>query len=390
MIDLSDGFRGFARTDGPPGVRNHLLVLSVCGLNASGARRVAAALPGAVLVSTMFGRGQVGDDRALHDRMLIGFGRHPNVGGVLLMAPDDAVGDRIAGPIRASSRPCHVFSLQTFEEDGTGMAAAAAAVGRELAASLAEAERRRFPASRLILATECGHSDASSGMVANPALGLVADALVAAGGRVLVSETLEWTGTEAVLRARAASAAVADRLDAMLRVRHATARAAGLDVYLGNPGPQNHAGGLTTLEEKSMGAVTKGGSGPIVGALEHGAGVPDASGLYFMDTPTLSPESVSAMVAGGAQVVVFTTGQGNPYASALAPTLKTTGNPQTASRRQDQIDVDVSAAFRGDETVAASADRLATGVLATASGRTTCAERAGEGEEAISRLLPSI
>ena len=383
-------FQGYPRPIGGPGLRNHLLVLCACGLNVSGARRIAAALQGAKLVVTMHGRGHVGADRALHERMLTGFGRHPNVGAVLLIVADDAMGERLATPIEAAGRPCPIFSLQAFHEDGERLVEAAVGAGRTLAGDLAGARRRAIPVSQLVVATECGHSDASSGIVANPLVGRFADRLVEAGGRVVVSETLEWTGTESILRKRAATPAIAERLDAMLAGRHGIARAAGLDIYLGNPGPQNHEGGLTTLEEKSMGALMKGGSGPIVGALDHGEPIPEPPGLYLMDTPTLSPESISAMVAGGAQLVLFTTGQGNPYGSALAPTLKVTGNPQTAARLPRQIDVDASAVFEGRATMDAAADALWSAVIGVADGRETWAERAGEGEEAISRLLPSI
>lgn len=387
---LPETFLGFPRPTGRPGVRNHLLVLSVCGLNAAGGRQVHAALPGSRHVQTMFGRGQLGADKAFHDGMLAAFATHPNVGGVVLLAPDEAMRRAYQARIEAAGRPCVGFSLQECGEDGEALVAAAIAAGGALAARLAAASRAPCPVARLALAMECGHSDASSGIVANPLVGDLADLVTAAGGAAVFSETLEWTGTEPALIGRCATPEVAARLSALVEARHAVARAAGKDIRVDNPGPQNHAGGITTLEEKSHGAVAKGGTGPVVGALAQGERLPDAAGLYLMDTPCLSPESISSMVAAEAQIVLFTTGHGNPYASAIAPTLKVTANPETAARLPRQIDVDASPVFAGTCRRSDLLPRLAATLIAVAEGASVAAERLGEGDEAISRLLPSV
>jgi altronate dehydratase large subunit len=237
---------------------------------------------------------------------------------------------------------------------------------------------------------ECGHSDASSGIVANPLAGDLADLLIAAGGAAVFSETLEWTGTEPSLYARCLTPEIAARLEALVTARHRIARDAGKNIRLGNPGPQNHDGGITTLEEKSHGAVSKGGTGPIAGALEQAEPLPETPGLYLMDTPTLSPESISSMVAGGAQLVIFTTGQGNPYGSAMAPTIKLTANPQTAARLPRQIDFDASAVFSGMRLRGELLPDLAGLVMQICEGATVSAETLEECDEAISRLLPSV
>jgi len=214
--------------------------------------------------------------------------------------------------------------------------------------------------------------------------------LISCGGRFVISETLEWTGTLDALVKRCATSETAAQVQNMYTARHRIAASAGIDITLGNPGPQNHAGGLTTLEEKSFGAVMKGGTGPIIGALEQGQSIPEKSGLYLMDSPTLSPESISSMVAAGAQIVLFTTGQGNPYGSALAPTIKVTANPKSAARLPRQIDVDASRVFLGEIPLTdclAPMEELITNV---ANGATTWSEKLDEGEEVISRQLPSI
>ena len=388
-MTLPAHFQGYVRATGRPGIRNRLVVLSVCGLNAPGARKVAAALPGAALISTGYGRGQLAEDKAFHDGMLADFGTHPNAGAAIILAPDRDMRLQYQEQIEAAGRPVAGLSLQEAGEDGEALAASAIAAGRELQAQL-EAERRaRCPIADLVIAMECGHSDASSGIVANPLVGDLADALIAAGGAALFSETMEWLGTEPRLYDRCATPQVADRLRHLVEARHRIARDAGRDVRLGNPGPQNHEGGITTLEEKSFGAVSKGGTGPIAGALAQGETVP-GPGLYLMDTPTLSPESISSMVAGGAQLVCFTTGHGNPYGSALAPTLKVTANPETAARLPRQIDFDASPAFTGVRGRGDLLPDLAALVADVCAGRQTAAERAGECDEVVSRLGPSI
>lgn len=382
-------FQGYPRAKGRPGIRNHLVILSMCGLNAPGARRVAAALPEAVLISSQYGRGHVGADKVFHNHMLAAFATHPNTGAVVVLAPDDGVCDAMCAKIAETERPIAGFSLQSWGEDGTAMTAAAIAAGRRFLVQV-QAQPRQICALRdVVIAAECGHSDASSGLVTNPLVGDLFDHHIAHGGAAVFAETLEWLGCEPGLYERCSDPEVADRLRALVRARHAITAAAGNDIHVGNPGPQNHEGGITTLEEKSLGAISKGGIGPITGALAEGEPIP-GPGLHLMDTPTLSPESISSMVAAGSQIVCFTTGHGNPYGSALAPTLKLTGNPDTAARLPDQIDFDASDAFVGLCERAALLPDLISLVEAACGGRPTWVERNGEGDEVISRLGPSV
>lgn len=381
-------FPGYPRGSGRPGIRNHLLVLSVCGLNSAGAHKVAARLPGAVLVTQPYGRGQLGADFAFQDAMLTRLGTHPNVGAVVLLAPDAAMRRRYQDRIEATGRPVAGFSLQEAGEDGEAIVTQAVAAGELLQREIDRTDRTPVPVSDLVIAMECGHSDASSGILSNPLAGDVADRITSLGGAAVISETMEWLGTEPMLMARAASG-VAERFGALVAARHAIALAAGHELHMGNPGPQNHEGGLTTLEEKSFGAIAKGGTGPIVGALGAGEPVP-GPGLYLMDTPTLSPESITSMVAGGAQIVIFTTGHGNPYGSAIAPTIKLTANPDTAHRLPRQIDFDASAAWTGESRREVLAPDLFDLVLAVCGGQSVAAERLDEGCEVISRLGPSV
>lgn len=382
-------FQGFPRAIGRPGIRNHLVILSMCGLNAPGARRVAAALPDSVLISSPYGRGHVGADKVFHGHMLNAFATHPNTGAVVILAPDDGLCDGMAAKVAATGRAVSGFSLQRWGEDGTAMTTAAIVEGHRLLAQVQSEERRACAMADLVIAAECGHSDASSGIVANPLVGDLFDHHIAAGGAAVFAETLEWLGCEPGLYARCKTPVVADRLRAHVQARHAITDAAGHDIHIGNPGPQNHAGGITTLEEKSLGAISKGGTTPIMGALAEGEAI-SGPGLHIMDTPTLSPESISSMVAAGSQIVCFTTGHGNPYGSALAPTIKLTGNPDTAARLTDQIDFDASDVFRGLRDRVAALPELITLVDCICNGALTCVERNRDGDEVISRLGPSV
>ena len=388
-MSLADTFKGFPRASGRPGIRNRLTILSMCGLNAPGARKIVAALPGSVLISSPYGRGQIGADKRFHERLLAGFGTHPNTGTALVLAADADMRAGLQSKIEAAGRPVAGFSLEEAEEDGERLVDEAVAAGREFLAGLDRTKREPCAIYQLALAVECGHSDASSGIAANPLVGDLADTLVAAGGAVVISETMEWMGTEPALYARCATPDVAGRLKALVEARHDIVRSAGQDPHIGNPGPQNHAGGLTTLEEKSLGAVSKGGTSPVTAALAEGEAILGA-GLHLMDTPTLSSESISSMVAGGAQVVIFTTGHGNPYGSAVAPTLKLTANPDTAHRLPRQIDFDASSVFTGAARREDLLPDLAALLLETCNGRATAVEQLDEGAEAISRLGPSI
>lgn len=387
---LPTTFAGYRRSSGRPGIRNHLLVMSVCGLNAAGARKVKAALPGSQLLGTPFGRGQLGPDREFHDRMLVQLACHPNVGGVILLAADREMRQRYQSLIHASGRPCVGFSLQECGEDTVLLTQGAIAAGIELQSQLTGTERQPCAMDSLAIAIECGHSDASSGMVSNPLCGLFADELINGGGAALFSETIEWSGTERELYQRCQSSEIAERLHALVTARHALAQQAGTDLLRGNPGPQNHAGGISTLAEKSRGAIAKGGSSSIAGALMQGEALPTGTGLYLMDTPALSPESITSMVASGAQLVLFTTGHGNPYGSAIAPTIKISANPQTAQRVSHQLDFDASPVFNGLQGLPELLPALSELVLRVCEGESVAAERLDEGDEVISRLSASV
>jgi len=383
------GFLGYRRASGPPGIRNHLVILSLSGLESAIARTLHGQFPDAVFISTPYGRGHVGADRAFQHLMMAALATHPNAGAVLVLGPDRKAVSRLCDAAKAAGRPFAGLSLEDAHEDRFELLLRAGRAAARLKHQISRATRQHCPPDDLAIAIECGHSGATSGIVATPLAGDLAEAIVAAGGKALFSETLEWTGTADILAERAASPAVAAAIRGALDRRHAIARAADHDIQSGNPGPQNHAGGITTLEEKSLGAIAKGGNQPIQGVLDEGMPLPSRPGLYLMDTPCLSPESITSMIASGAQLVVFTTDQGNPYASALAPTIKITANPD-AARLLEQIDFDASDVFEGGRSRSEMLPGLLSLVGDIVSGALTWGEVTGAGAESISRLGPSI
>jgi altronate dehydratase large subunit len=387
---LPDHFLGFSRRAGPPGVRNHVLILSLSGLELAAAQAVHRMLPRSVLIGTSYGRGQIGEDRRFQRHMMTALATHPNVGACVVLGPDDGMVEDVGAALDRAGRPWAGHSLQSTHEDRFALVDRAARDVTRLLREVSRQHRTRQPLESLAVAIECGHSDATSGIAANPLAGAAVKQLVSLGGRALFSETLEWTGTGDILARRAADPSVGQAIRDALRRRHELALAAGHDPQANNPGPQNHDGGLTTLEEKSLGAIAKGGDQPIAGLLEAGERLPDRPGLYLMDTPCLSPESITSMIASGAQLVLFTTGQGNPYGSALAPTIKISAHGDTVTALPHQIDFDASAILRGEAVPLGLADLLLRTMVDVASGTLTWSEAAGEATESISRLGPSI
>ena len=376
---------GYHRADGAVGVRNDLLVLSVAGLTGPCARRVAAALPLAKCVTMPFGGGLLGADRQLHIESLIGFGANPNVGAVLLIGSDVPKVQLIAQRLKATGKPVAAVCLDDCDHDVLTLSHRALRAGADLLHEISRNRRQSAPVSALCVGLECGRSDPSSGLVANPLIGLLTDRLVALGATAIFGESMEWRGAEHWLAARAVSPTVAQALTSAAARRASLAQAQGEDLLGNNPGPTNIAAGLSTIEEKSLGAVAKSGTASIQGVLRM-AERPSKPGLYAMDGSAYSPESVSGFVAAGAQLVLFSTGVGNSYVSLLAPTLKICANPQAAAVLRNQLDFDASAVFAGHSTLHNAAEALMLLLLEVASGTLTWGEILNEGDEVVSRL----
>jgi altronate dehydratase large subunit len=386
------GFLGYRRKDGRVGTRNHVLVVPTVICSAVVAERVAAsAAPVTAALPHLAGCGQLGPDmRVTHDT-LAAYCAHPNVGAVLVIALgcEQVVAQMLAETAKRHGKLAEIIAIQS--EGGTVRTTEKGTrIVQSLAERLASTEREWCDVSELVLSLKCGGSDYTSGLASNPALGRVTDRLVDLGGSAVLGEVAEIMGAEHLLAARATNPNAATQLIQIIRRVESEARSLGLDIRGTQPSPGNIRGGLTTIEEKSLGATHKGGErAPLEEVVGYAAPIRQ-KGLTVMDTPGLDVEAVTGMVGGGAQVVVFTTGLGTPTGNPIAPVIKITGNARTARQMADNIDLDVSGIMAETETLDASADRLFDEVLAVASGKETAAERLGHREFAIHRRNPTI
>ncbi len=375
-------FMGYLRPDGRVGVRNHVAVVSAMDNVNPVARRIAAAVPGSVPVCVAYGRGMVGGDRERHDQVLINYGKHPNVAATLVVGLEPVTAQRYAEAIAEAGKPVQWIAVQSL-----GGTAAAVRQGSAIVQAMVDDASRleRQPASvdALVVGLECGASDATSGLTANATVGEVADWIVAAGGTAILSETEEIIGAEHLLAERAATPAIRQQLLDVVANAEAQARFQGVQIV--PLGEDNIVGGLSTMEEKSMGAVRKGGTSSLMEVIGYGD-VPRAQGLVYMDAPAPGVENIAALAASGAQMILFSTGVGNPIGHPLVPTIKLTGNPATAESFADNIDVDVGGIVRGSYGLADAATIVRKALLATACGERTRSEQLGDLEISISRV----
>jgi len=391
-MNAGESFLGYRRPDGRVGVRNHVLVVPTVICSAVVAERIAAAIaPVGTALPHLAGCGQLGPDMSLTHDTLAAYCGHPNVGAVIVVALgcEQVVAQRLADEARRHQKPAAVIAIQT--EGGTVRATSKGIeIAREMADVISRAERTPCDVSSLVVSVKCGGSDYTSGLASNPAVGRVADALVDRGGAVVLGEIAEIMGAEHLLAARATTADAAAHLLRVVSRVEAEAMALGLDIRGTQPSPGNIRGGLTTIEEKSLGATHKAGERTRLEDVVAYAAPVTRRGLTVMDTPGLDVESVTGMVGGGAQVVLFTTGLGTPTGNPVAPVIKITGNSRTATTMADNIDIDVSGVISDAESLDEAARRVFDHLTAVCSGQPTAAERLGHREFAIHRRNPTI
>jgi altronate dehydratase large subunit len=383
-------FSGYRRRDGRVGIRNHVLVMATVQCANAVVERVGREMPQVVTVTHEHGCSQLGEDLAQTRRVLEGFASHPNVGGVLLvgLGCESMPGAEMEASLISAGVRCRRLSIQ--DEGGSrATLLRAKAIAGELLVEAAQDKREPAPLSELMVAVECGGSDGWSGITANPAVGFAGDLVVQSGGTVVLSEVTEFIGAEHLLAARAVTPAVARRIVDATRKREVAAKRLGVDMRGGQPSPGNMAGGLTTIEEKSLGAIAKGGSTPICELVGYGRR-PSARGLVVMDTPGSDPESVTGMVAGGAQIVVFTTGRGSPVGCPIAPVIKVCSNSATYRRLAEDMDFDAGTIVEAGESVAEVGQRIFQEILAVVEGHQTAAEVWGHREFAVETIGPRL
>jgi altronate dehydratase large subunit len=381
--------KGFLRPNGKIGFRNHFLVVPTVICATRTAEEIASNFPNVVYLHNQHGCNHMKDDEKKVVNVLKGMASNPNVAGVLFvgLGCETIPTMKIFESVRAAGKPVECLIIQ--EEGGTLKTIEKGVRILQRMMEQYEIKEVETDLSSVTVAIECGGSDTTSGIASNPVVGYVADRLVDLGATVVFSETTEIIGAEHLLIKRAVNEEVAKKLLELVSRCEQSALAGGEDIRGVNPTPGNITGGLTTLEEKSLGAIYKAGTKPLKGVLEYAEPIP-TGGLYFMDSPGHDVESVSGMVAGGAQVVIFTTGRGTPTGCAIAPVIKVTANAKTYSRMSDNIDVDVSDVLEGKTTIQQAGERLFQKLIEVLNGRLTKSEMLRHHEFGIYLTQPTL
>ncbi len=372
-------FMGYPRPDGSAGARNYVAVIPAVQCGNELADRIATEVGGNVVALTHNAACvNIPSDKEMVHRTLVGLGCNPNVAAVIVVGIgcDGPPAPPIAEDIARSGKPVELISI---DREGTYENAVAKGIrtAREMRADSSLLQREAFDLSHLVYASKCTGSTPASIMACNPAVGWVADALVAAGGTFIFSETTEIIGAEHLLARRAVNDKVAARIVEFADRLEARIKATGEDIRGSQPNPGNILGGMTTLEEKSLGAIAKSGKGAIDGALEWGER-PSGRGRYFMDGAANTPQIFLGFAAGGAQVMSLNYGAGLPtrfhnYTCAVGgiatvPVMKLFSSPQDVSQK-DYFDVYAGTIIEGTETVEQVGKRLLEEIVAIASGK---------------------
>lgn len=370
-------FMGYRRADGRVGTRNYVGILSTVVCSNEVARAIAAQVKGAVSFSHQQGCCQTPPDLARVTQALIGLGSNPNLAAVVLVSLgcEGTNVDEVASAIAATGKPVQVIGIQE-EGGGAKTTARGVLIAQQMAVEASRIKRVECPSSDLILGLKCGSSDTTSGLSSNPALGVTVEQLVKEGGTAILGEVTEFIGAEHLLAKQCKNQAVGEQMLHLVDRMEKRVKATGVDMRGGQPTPGNIKGGLTTIEEKSLGAIAKAGRAIVQAVYEYGE-QPKEKGLVVMDSPGREPELLTGMAAAGANVIVFTTGRGAPQGFPFVPVIKITGNEVAWKRMNDHIDLSVHGVMDGDESLTHAGQRLYEKVLETASGEETKAEVSG-------------
>ena len=383
-------FQGIRRPDGRVATRNYIGILTSVNCSAHVASVVADAfkrnpftgadpladypnVDGVVALTHKTGCGMTGGEPlALLRRTLGGFARHVNFSAVIVMGLGCEVNQ--IGGLMEEQRLAGRLRTMDIQDMGGSRKTVAAGIDfvREALQEATKVHRETVPASELTVALQCGGSDGYSGITANPSLGAASDLIVRHGGSVILAETPETYGAEHLLTRRAVSREVGEKLVGLMRWWEAYCAREGAEMNA-NPSPGNKAGGLTTILEKSLGAMAKGGTTNLVDVL-HYAEQATKKGFNFMDTPGYDPVSATGEVAGGANLVCFTTGRGSVFGCKPAPSIKLATNTPMFTRMEDDMDVNCGTVLSGDETVQQCGQRIFDLILRVASGEPTKSE----------------
>ncbi len=390
---MADTFMGFRRENGTYGVRNNIAIIPSVFCSAKVAERIAQNVPGALPFRHPVGCSQVGEDLEITAKTLIGIGKNPNYAGVVVvgLGCERFSPQELAEGIAPTGKMLEMVVIQDVGdtlktiEIGTRMA-------RKMQQAASQEKRVEAPVSSLMIGTNCGGSDMTSGLVANPALGIASDMLVARGGSSILSELTELIGTEHILARRAVSESVAQdiknaitAMEARLKnqTRHSSNTARKHLISTGN-----YEGGLSSVVEKSLGGMKKSGDTAQFVEVFKSGDAPTKKGLLLMDGPGHDGEVTTGAVAAGAQIVCFPTGRGTPSGFPGVPVIKITGNPRTFVKMNENIDINAGKVLLGECTMQEMGREVYEEIIAVASGKLSKAEILGHDEQFCVTRMP--
>jgi altronate dehydratase large subunit len=373
-------FLGFPRPDGSVGIRNHIGIIStiICANDVS--LKIAQQIEGSVAFLHDQGCCQTPIDLNQVTKTLVNLGKNPNLAGVLLVSLgcESVLIEEIREKIAVSGKPVKTLGIQKIG----GMLLAIAEgcrITQEMVIEASALRRETFDDSHLFIGVKCGASDTTSGLISNPAAGAAFDLIIDHGGTCVFGETTEFLGAEHILMRRAANPRIAQKIQKIVTRMEKRAEMMGVDMRGGQPTTGNIKGGLTTIEEKSLGAIVKAGTKPIKDVYEYGDKI-TKKGLFIMDSPGREPEFLTGIAATGVQLIIFSTGIGAPQGFPFVPVLKISGNPQTQRCLADHIDKVIQMPERGTDSLAQAGQDIYEEIKAIASGKKTKAEVLGYGQ----------
>ena len=385
---MSEEFMGYERPKGKVGIRNKIAILSSVSCVNHVTEEIAKKVENAVALTHPLGCGQFGPDFLNVQRTLAGLGKNPNIYGTIIvgLGCENLKSEDLAKNIGRAKKPVEFFNVQDFKGGGIALIEKGIKVGRKMASEANELKKEPFDFSHLILGLECGGSDSISGITANPAVGIVSDKVVELGGISILPEFTEWIGTEHLLIDRAVGQKAKRDIKSPLKKLIENTMKVGIDFRGVQPTPGNIEGGLTTIEEKSLGTIAKAGKAPIIGVLKYSQ-QPKRKGLWLMLEPGNDIESMTGLAAAGAQAIIMTTGRGSPTGNPVAPVIKTCGNPHSCDWLSCHIDVDASTIITEEKSIEDIAEIMWKELVEVLNGKKTKAEELGFQDLAIWRYL---
>ena len=378
---------GYKRPDGKVGIRNKVLILPTCVCSTETCAKISREIEGTISFTNQNGCSQTNEDVQYTIDVLVGFAANPNIYGTIVVGLGCEVcsAHKIAGYIRErTNKPLYEVIIQ--EDGGTlGAIEKASNIARQLVEEASKVSKVPISIEDIVLATECGGSDSTSGLAANPTIGYVCDKLVEQGGTAILSETPEFIGAEHILASRAANEEIANQILNIVYRCEDYFMKLNTNLRDSNPAPGNKKGGISSLEEKSLGCIYKGGSTPVKEVVDYAKEI-TGKGLVIMDTPGNDTASLTAMAAGGAQLAIFSTGRGTPVGNPIMPVIKITGNKETYAKMLCNIDFNASPMIDGEATLEELGEQLYNEMSEVINGKVTKAEAFKMNEIGIARF----